>query len=370
MIIGVPKETKDQEFRVSVTPEGVQTLCAAGHTVWVEPAAGEGSGFTDEDYRKAGAHLAGSARDVFREAELIVKVKEPQPFEYALFRSGQILFTYLHLAAAAELTRALMAANVTAIAYETTESPDGSLPMLTPMSEIAGRMAVQVGARYLERGQGGSGVLLGGVPGVPPGKVVILGAGVVGSAATKIAVGMGAQVTVINLDLERLRELDRLYQGRVVTLASNQPWIDREVAAADLVIGAVMVRGARAPRLVSRGVVSRMRRGSVIVDVAVDQGGCVETTRPTSHSDPVYQVDGVLHYCVPNMPGIVPRTSTLALTNATLPFIVRLASVGLERAVRSDAGFARGVNVADGKVVCQAVAEAHGMAWEPLASAG
>ncbi len=366
MIIGVPKEIKDHEFRVSLTPDGVRTLCAGGHSVWVEPAAGEGSGFSNEEYQKAGARLAGSKAQLFQEAELILKVKEPLPSEFSLFRPKQSLFTYLHLAASAELTRALVDARVTAIAYETTEQ-DGALPMLRPMSDIAGRMAVQVGARYLERSQGGRGVLLGAVPGVESGTVVILGAGVVGSAATRIAVGMGAQVTVINQDLSRLHYLDDLYRGRIVTLASNQPWIDRAVETADLVIGAVLVRGARAPRLVSRSVVSRMKPGSVIVDVSVDQGGCCETTRPTSHSDPVYQVDGVLHYCVANMPGIVPRTSTLALTNATLPFIVRIASVGAEKAIRSDPGLRLGVNVADGKVTCRAVADAHGIRYEPLA---
>ncbi|MGH7205035.1 MAG: alanine dehydrogenase [Nitrospiraceae bacterium] len=366
MIIGVPKEIKDHEYRVSLTPDGVQALCAAGHTVWVEPTAGEGSGFSDEDYRKAGAHLASSKAHLFQEAELIVKVKEPLLSECALFRPGQALFAYLHLAALPELTRALLDARVTAIAYETTELEDRSLPMLKPMSEIAGRMSVQVGARYLERSQGGRGVLLAGVPGVAPARVVILGAGVVGSAATRIAVGMGAQVTVINQDLERLRSLDDLYQGRVVTLASSQPLIDRAVEEADLVIGAVLVRGAKAPRLVSRSVVSRMRSGSVVVDVSVDQGGCFETTRPTNHSDPVYQADGVLHYCVPNMPGIVPRTATLALTNATLPFIVRIASAGVERAIRADPALAKGVNLANGKVTCKGVAEAHGMRCEPL----
>ncbi len=366
MIIGVPAEMKDQENRVSLTPEGVQTLCAAGHTVWVEPRAGEGSGFSDEDYRKAGARMASSKTELFQEAEMIVKVKEPLPPEYGLFRKGQILFTYLHLAASKPLTQALLDSGATAIAYETTEQEDKSLPMLTPMSEIAGRMSVQIGARFLERSQGGRGVLLGGVPGVEPAKVVVLGAGVVGTEATKIAVGMGAQVTVINLDLERLRALDRLYQGRVVTLASHQAWIDRAVEEADLVIGAVLVRGARAPRLVSRSGVSRMKRGAVIVDVSVDQGGCFETTRPTSHTEPVYEVDGVLHYCVPNMPGIVPRTATLALTNATLPFIVRIASAGVEQAVRRDPGLAKGVNVAKGKVTCKGVAEAHGLQFESL----
>ena len=366
MIIGVPKEIKDHEYRVSLTPDGVQALCAAGHTVWVEPAAGEGSGFSDEDYRKAGAHLASSKAHLFQEAELIVKVKEPLLSECALFRPGQALFAYLHLAALPELTRALLDARVMAIAYETTELEDRSLPMLKPMSEIAGRMSVQVGARYLERSQGGRGVLFAGVPGVAPAKVVVLGAGVVGSSATRIAVGMGAQVTVINQDLERLRSLDDVYQGRVMTLASSQPVIDRAVEEADLVIGAVLVRGAKAPRLVSRSVVSRMRPGSVVVDVSVDQGGCFETTRPTSHSDPVYQVEGVLHYCVPNMPGIVPRTATLALTNATLPFIVRIASAGVERAIRADPALAKGVNVANGKITCKGVAEAHGMRYEPL----
>ncbi|WP_447972716.1 alanine dehydrogenase [Nitrospira sp. Kam-Ns4a] len=367
MIIGVPRETKDQEFRVGLTPDGVQTLAAAGHTVWVESTAGEGSGFSDEDYRKAGAHVASSKARVFEEAELIVKVKEPSLAEARLLRRDQTLFAYLHLAASAELTRVLLETGVTAIAYETVELGDGSLPMLWPMSEIAGRMAVQIGAHYLERSQGGAGLLLGGVPGVPPAKVVILGAGTVGSAAARIAVGMGAQVTVLNLDLKRLRELDRLYGGRVRTLAAHQAWIDREVAEADLAIGAVYVHGARAPRLVSRSVVARMRPGSVVVDVCVDQGGCFETTRPTTHSDPVYQVEGVLHYCVANMPGIVPRTATLALTNATLPFIVRLASAGVKQAIRSDPELAKGVNIASGTVVCRGVAEAHGLEYRPLA---
>jgi len=367
MIIGVPKEVKDHEFRVSLTPEGVRVLSAAGHTVWLEPSAGEGSGFSDQVYRQAGARIASSKEEVFREAELIVKVKEPLLSEVPLFRPGQTLFAYLHLAAQPELTKALLEAKITAIAYETTEGPGRSLPMLTPMSEIAGRMAVQVGAHYLERLTGGRGVLLGGVPGVAPGKVVILGSGTVGSAAARIAVGMGAEVTVFGTDLDQLRRLDDSYKGRIVTLASNRVWIEQAVEQADLVIGAVLVRGARAPVLVSRQVVARMKRGSVIVDVAVDQGGCVETTRPTTHSDPVYAVEGVLHYGVANMPGIVPYTSTLALTNATLPYIVRLVSAGVERAIRSDPGLAQGVNVADGRVTCKAVAEAHGLRAEPLA---
>ena len=366
MMIGVPKEIKDHEYRVSMTPEGVRILCAAGHAVWVESSAGEASGFPDEAYRKAGAHIASSEEEVFQEAELIIKVKEPLAAEYRLFRHGQVLFTYLHLAASVALTRALMDSGITAIAYETTESNDHSFPMLSPMSEIAGRMSVQIGAHYLERSQGGRGMLLSGVPGVAPARVVVLGAGVVGAAAVRIAVGMGAQVSVFNLDLQRLRYLDDLYQGRIVTHASHQGWIDREVENADLVVGAVLVPGARTPRLVSRTTVSRMRPGSVIVDVSVDQGGCIETTKPTSHSAPIHLVDGVLHYGVPNMPGIVPHTSTLALTNATLPFIVQLASAGIEAAIRSHDGLKQGVNVMNGQITCRAVAEAHGLRYQPL----
>ena len=366
MIIGVPREIKDHEYRVSLTPDGVETLCAGGHSVWIESSAGEGAGFSDEGYRKAGAMIASSKAKLFEDADLIVKVKEPLAPEYPLFRPKQALFTYLHLAASAELTQALMRAGVTAIAYETTEWPDGSLPMLAPMSEIAGKMSVQIGAHYLERSQRGRGLLLGGVPGVAPAHVVILGAGMVGSAATQIAVGMGARVTVINLDLNRLRRLDEIYQSRITTLAASRNAVERSVVDADLAIGAVMVRGARAPKLISRSVLSRMRPGGVLVDVSVDQGGCFETTRPTTHSDPVYEVDGVLHYCVPNMPGIVPCTATLALTNATLPFIVRIASTGVDAAVRANPGLAKGVNVMDGKITCQAVAEAHNLRFDPL----
>lgn len=366
MIIGVPREIKDHEYRVSLTPDGVETLCAGGHSVWIESSAGEGTGFSDEEYRKAGAMIASSKAKLFGDADLIVKVKEPLAPEYPLFRPKQALFAYLHLAASAELTQALMRSGVTAIAYETTEWPDGSLPMLAPMSEIAGKMSVQIGAHYLERSQRGRGLLLGGVPGVAPAHVVILGAGMVGSAATQIAVGMGARVTVINLDLNRLRRLDEIYRGRITTLAASRNAVERSMVDADLAIGAVMVRGARAPKLVSRSVLSRMRPGAVLVDVSVDQGGCFETTRPTTHSDPVYEVDGVLHYCVPNMPGIVPCTATLALTNATLPFIVRIASTGVDAAVRANPSLAKGVNVMDGKITCQAVAEAHNMRFDPL----
>ena len=365
MIIGVPKEIKDQEYRVSVTPEGVQALRQAGHEVLVEPSAGVGSGYLDEHYREAGGTIT-PKQALFREAALIVKVKEPQLSETPLFRSGQILFTYLHLASSAELTKALLEARVTAIAYETIQAKDGTLPMLKPMSEIAGRMSVQVGARYLEVTEGGRGLLLGGVPGVEPARVVVLGAGTVGSAATRIAVGMGAQVTVINLEVERLRYLDDLYRGRIVTRASTQPAIEESVIMADLLIGAVLVPGARAPRLVSRELVGKMKPGSVIVDVAVDQGGCIETSRPTTHSDPTYTAEGVLHYCVANMPGIVPQTSTQALTNATLPYLLTLASSGVETAVRADAGLAKGVNLFKGKVTCRGVAEAHGLRFDPL----
>jgi alanine dehydrogenase len=366
MIIGVPKEIKDHEYRVSVTPDGVQALRQAGHEVLVEPTAGAGSGYSDDHYRRAGAKLVSSTEALFREAGLIVKVKEPQLSETRLFRSGQVLFTYLHLASSAELTKALLEAGITAIAYETIQAKDGTLPMLKPMSEIAGRMSVQVGAHYLEVTQGGRGLLLGGVPGVEPAKVVILGAGTVGSAATRIAVGMGAHVTVINLDIEQLRRLDDLYRGRIVTRASTQAAIEESVVTADLLIGAVLVPGARAPKLVSRALVGKMKSGSVIVDVAVDQGGCVETSRSTTHSNPIYLVEDVLHYCVANMPGIVPRTSTQALTNATLPYLLTLASFGVDAAVRADAGLAKGVNLSQGKVTCRGVAEAHGLRFDPL----
>lgn len=366
MIIGIPKEIKDHEYRVSLTPEGAAALTKAGHSVWVEASAGEGSGFPDEAYRRAGATIAATKDEVFAKAGMIVKVKEPLLSECGLFRSGQVLFTYLHLASLPELTKALIERRVVAIAYETTEARDGSLPMLRPMSEIAGRMAVQVGARYLEKIHGGRGVLLAGVPGVQPGKVAVLGAGVVGASATRMAVGLGAQVTVINLDVERLRYLDDLYAGRIVTRAAGPAAIEEAVCDADLVIGAVLVPGAKAPKLVSRSMVQRMKPGSVVVDVSVDQGGCVETTKPTTHSEPTYVVDGVIHYGVANMPGIVPWTSTVALTNATLPYIVRLASEGVEQAIRSDPGLAKGVNLKDGHVTCQGVAEAHGLRFTPL----
>ncbi len=366
MIIGVPKEIKDHEYRVGVTPEGVRALCHAGHQVLVEPNAGLGSGYSDEEYRQAGALIAESKAHLFQSAGLIVKVKEPLLSECPLFRPGQVLFTYLHLASLPELTKVLLDSQITAIARETIEAKDGSLPMLKPMSEIAGRMSVQVGAHYLEKIHGGRGLLLGGVPGVEPATVVILGAGIVGQSAVRIAVGMGAQVTVLDRDLERLRQLDDHYRGRLVTRASTIGAIEKSVGEADLLIGAVLVSGARAPQLVSRRLVAGMKPGSVIVDVAVDQGGCVETIRPTTHSDPVYLVEEVLHYGVANMPGIVPRTSTGALMNATLPYLLRLATEGVDAAVRADPGLAKGVNLSNGKMTNRAAAESLGLRFAPL----
>ena len=366
MIIGVPKEIKDHEYRVSLTPDGAAALRHAGHEVWVEPSAGQGSGFSDDEYRNAGASIAVSKEEVFKKADMIVKVKEPLLSESHLFRPGQVLFTYLHLASYPELTRSLLDRNITAIAYETTVAKNGSLPMLKPMSEIAGRMSVQVGSHYLEKTHGGRGVLLAGVPGVEAGHVVVLGAGTVGTSAIRMAVGLGARVTVLNPDVERLRYLDDLYGGRLATRAASSAAVEQAVCNADLVIGAVLVPGAKAPKLVSRSTVSKMKAGAVIVDVSVDQGGCFETTKATTHSEPVYTVDGVLHYCVANMPGIVPRTSTGALTNATLPYMIRLASEGVDRAIRSDPGLALGVNLKDGRVTCQGVAEAHGLPFTPV----
>ena len=365
MVIGVPKEVKDHEFRVALTPSAVRHLVSLDQVVLVERAAGEGSGFLDQEYEAAGARLMPTSQQLFGEAELILKVKEPQSQEYHLIQSHHTLFTYLHLAASLPLTKALMVSGCTAIAYETTETAEGELSMLRPMSEIAGRMSVQIGANFLERHHGGRGVLLGGIPGVTPGHVVIVGSGVVGASATKVAVGMGARVTVLSIDVGQLRHLDELYPGRVTTLVSRPQVLEETIEEADVVIGAVMIPGARAPRLISHELVRRMKRGAVLVDVAVDQGGCAETTRPTTHSDPVYLVDHVVHYAVTNIPGIVPRTSTVALTNATLPFIVRLVNQGVETALLTDKGLARGVNVRHGRVTCQAVAESHGLSYIP-----
>ena len=365
MIVGIPKEIKDKEYRVAMTPAGVDVLIKAGHKVIIEKAAGAGSGITDEEYAKAGAGIVGNAHEVFKQADMIVKVKEPLPQEYPLLRKGQILFTYLHLAPVPELTAALMKSGVIAIAYETVELQDGSLPILTPMSEVAGKIAVQVGAYYLMKAHGGKGVLLAGVPGVEKGKVVIIGGGVVGTNSAKIAIGLGAEVVIINGSLERLRYLDDLFGGKVKTLMSNSYNIEKAVTEADLVIGAVLIKGAKAPRLVTRDMIGKMKKGSVIVDVSVDQGGCVETIKPTSHSDPVYEVDGIIHYGVTNMPGAVPRTSTFALINATLPYIVKLAKLGTE-ALRQDPSLAKGVNVFKGRITYKAVADIMGEKFTPL----
>ncbi|WP_126427451.1 alanine dehydrogenase [Brevibacillus marinus] len=367
MLIGVPKEIKDNENRVALTPAGVVAYRQAGHEVLVETRAGVGSGFSDEEYRRAGAQIVADAAEVWGRAEMICKVKEPLPSEYAYFRSGQILFTYLHLAAAPDLTRALMEKKVVAIAYETVQAENGSLPLLTPMSEVAGRMAVQAGAQFLQKPYGGKGVLLGGVPGVLPGKVVIIGGGVVGTNAAKMALGLGAEVTLLDVDAGRMRQLDDLFQGRIRTLMSNPQHIAEMVKEADLLIGAVLVTGARAPRLVSEAMVKTMAPGSVIVDVAVDQGGSIETIdRATTHSDPVYLKHDVVHYAVANMPGAVPRTSTVALSNVTVPYGLQLANKGYERAVRENRELARGVNVIDGRVVHEAVAASLNLPYTPL----
>ena len=366
MIIGVPREVKDHETRVGMVPSGVTALVEAGHEVIVQTRAGIGSSILDQEYMDAGARIASSPGEVWSRADLIVKVKEPQPSEYPHFRKGLALFTYLHLAPLPELTQALIDAGVTAIAYETIREPDNSLPLLTPMSEVAGRMSVQVGAQYLEAPNGGRGILLGGIPGVAPANVVILGGGVVGHNAAKIALGLGAHVTIIDRNLNRLRELDDIYNGQVVTLASNVYTIREALKLADLVIGAVLIPGASAPKLVRRDMVAHMKRGAVMVDVAIDQGGCFETSHATTHTDPVYFVDGVLHYCVSNMPAAVPHTSTFGLTNATVPYLLELANQGLERACSENRALREGVNVHAGQVVYAAVAESQGRAWREL----
>lgn len=360
MIIGVPKEVKDHESRVGITPAGAKALTEAGHKVLVEQNAGELSSFPDDDYQAVGAEIVGGAYNVWRLADMIVKVKEPTHDEYVHFREGLTLFTYLHLAPLKELTQALLDKKVLGIAYETVRDRTGALPLLTPMSEVAGRLSVQVGAAYLEKEHGGRGVLLGGVPGVPPGNVCVIGGGIVGTNAAKMALGLGAKVTLVDLNLNRLRELDDIFGGRVFTLASNSYNVERAVREADLVIGGVLIPGAAAPKIVTRAMVSKMKRGAVIVDVAIDQGGCIETARPTTHSDPSFEVDGVVHYCVTNMPAAVPNTSTLALTNATFPYVMKLANAGPEAALKTDAGFAEGVNTYKGKLTYKAVAEGQG----------
>lgn len=368
MIVGVPKEVKDHEARVALTPAGVTMLRHHGHQVLVQQNAGIGSSIGDMEYEEAGATLADSASAVWSKADLVVKVKEPQPEECELFRPGLLLFTYLHLAPLPELTQQLLKKRVNSVAYETIREADGSLPLLTPMSEVAGRMSVQVGAQYLEAPNGGRGILPGGIPGVAPANVVILGGGVVGHNAARIAVGLGAHVTIIDRNLNRLREIDDIYNGNVVTLASNDHTVRESLRLADLVVGAVLIPGASAPKLVRRDMIKLMKRGSVIVDVAIDQGGCIETARPTTHSDPTYFVDDVLHYCVSNMPAAVPHTSTYGLTNATLPYLLELADQGLETACAEDKAIAEGVNTFRGHIVYPAVAESQGLAWKDLAS--
>jgi alanine dehydrogenase len=368
MIIGVPAEIKDNENRIAMVPGGVAHLVARGHTVLVQKSGGNGSGFADEAYLEKGAKIVDDPAEIFRRADMIVKVKEPQPEEFPLIREGQIVFTYFHFAASEELTRGMIDTGATCVAYETIVDKRGRLPLLTPMSEVAGRMAVQVGAYYLQKPLGGRGVLLGGVPGVPASDVVIIGGGVVGTQAAWMAAGLGARVTILDIDLERLRYLDDVMPANVTTLHSNPDTILGACRRADLLVGAVLVEGAKAPVLVPRTYLKEMKDGAVIVDVAVDQGGCVETCKPTTHSRPTYVVDGVLHYCVANMPGAVPRTSTYALTNATIPFAARLADRKVTRAILDDKGFALGVNVMAGKVTYPAVAEAFGLDSVPLAS--
>ncbi|WP_429885814.1 alanine dehydrogenase [Geoalkalibacter halelectricus] len=363
MRIGVPTEIKTHEYRVALTPAGARTLVEEGHRVLVQAGAGLGSGIADGEYGRVGAEVVGTAAEVFA-ADLVVKVKEPLPGEYDLLRPGQILFTYLHLAPARELTEKLLEREVTAVAYETIELADGSLPLLQPMSEIAGRMAVQVGAHYLQKENGGRGVLLAGAPGVKPGKVLVVGAGTVGRNAVRIAAGMGADVRVMDVSPARLAWLDDHYGNRISTLMSNSQNIEDEILDADLFIGAVLVAGARAPRLVGRELVARMNPGSVIVDVAVDQGGCVETIRPTTHDDPVYEVDGVIHYGVANMPGAVSRTSTFALTNSTLPYVQKIAGQGLAGACRKDEALRKGVNTLGGVVRSKPVADSLCLAFQ------
>jgi len=365
MIIGVPKEIKDNEYRVAMTPGGVNQLVREGHEVWVQHSAGEGSGFTDGDYEKAGAKIVPTAADAWS-ANMVVKVKEPQQAEFGFLRSDLTLFTYLHLAAEESLTKAMVESGVTGIAYETVELANGHLPLLQPMSEVAGRMASQIGAYYLEKMNGGRGKLMSGIPGVRPSDVVVIGGGTVGTNAAKIALGMGAHVNIIDINLDRLRYLDDVMGGRLSTVASNPINIAEAVKRADLVIGAVLVKGARAPKLVTREMISAMKPGSVVVDVAVDQGGCIETTHAATHSNPTFLVDGVVHYCVSNMPGAVPRTSTYGLNNATLPYMVKLANLGAVEAVKRDPALAKGVNTFKGEITYPAVAEAFGLPWKSL----
>ena len=360
MIVGIPKEIKNNENRVSLTPSGARELVQRGHTVYVQHTAGINSGFTDEAYEKAGAHILPSIEDVYGTAEMIIKVKEPIESEYGLVREGQLVFTYFHFACDQQLTEAMIKSKSVCMAYETVVDRQGALPLLIPMSEVAGRMSVQEGARFLEKPQGGKGILLGGVPGVKPAKVLVLGGGVVGTNAALMAAGLGADVTICDIFLPRLRQLNEFMPKNVKTLFSSAHNIEQELATTDLVVGAVLIPGAKAPHLITRPMLKLMKKGSVLVDVAIDQGGCFETSHPTTHAEPTYEVDGIIHYCVANIPGAVPCTSTLALTNATLPYAVKLADMGWGKACETDSGLKKGLNIVNGKVVFPAVAEAFG----------
>jgi alanine dehydrogenase len=366
MIIGVPKEIKNNENRVALTPAGAQELVKRGHSVYVQDQAGTGSGFSNEEYVSAGASLLPTIEEVYAIAEMIIKVKEPIESEYKLIKKDQLLFTYFHFASYEPLTHAMIENGSVCLAYETVEKPDRSLPLLIPMSEVAGRMSVQEGAKYLEKPMGGRGILLGGVPGVKPAEVIVLGGGIVGTQAAKMAAGLGADVTIMDVSLPRMRQLDDTMPANVKTQYSNDYNIRNAVKSADLVIGGVLIPGAKAPKLIRKDMLSTMKKGSVIVDVAIDQGGCFETSRPTTHADPVYEVDGVVHYCVANMPGAVPYTSTLALTNATLPYAIQLAEKGWKKACAENNELKLGLNVVSGKVVYKGVSEAFGLAYTPV----
>jgi len=366
MIVGVLKEIKTKENRVAMTPAGVEQMAARGHRVCVETCAGEGSGFTDQQYEKAGATILATSKEIYNTSEMVMKVKEPLPVEFPLIRKGQVMFTYFHFAASEELTRAVLQSGCVAVAYETVRKANGSLPLLTPMSEVAGKMAVHEGAKYLEKTYGGKGKLLGGVPGVDAGTVLILGGGVVGVNAAKIACGLGAKVYLLDSNLERLRYLSDVMPPNCFPIYSSPANIRKYIADADLVVGAVLIPGAAAPRLVTHEMLKIMKKGSVIVDVAIDQGGCIETARPTTHDDPIYEVDGIIHYCVANMPGAVSMTSTIALTNATLPYAVEIADKGVKRAALENPEIAEGINIIDGKVTYPGVAQAFSMTYTPL----
>jgi len=369
MIVGIVREIREDEYRVGVVPGSVRQLVADGHRVLVETRAGEGSGLGDNQYREAGAEIVAGGAAVYSQADLVVKVKEPQPTEYPLIRAGQMLFTYFHFASSQPLTRAMLASGAHCIAYETIQTPEGHLPCLTPMSEVAGCMAVQEGAKYLEKPMHGRGILLSGVPGVPPAEVLVIGGGVVGASAARVAAGLGARVIVLDVNLERLRYLADMMPPNVITLMSNEDNLRRHLPHTDLVIGAVLVAGAKAPVLITRDMLKTMKPGAVVVDVCIDQGGCLETSRPTTHADPIYEVDGIIHYCVTNMPGAVGRTSTFALTNATFPYARKLAALGLKRAAAADPAIRAGVNIVAGQLTLRPVAEQFGLPYTPVEAA-